>query len=188
MIDFGTYMIQRRGAGATDAQIKNEWAIYSSNIAQQQQQDLARQTAQAMNDRTAALEQQIAQSTAANQATIEKITSGFQSQLDATNQGYQGLLDKLTNMQVGYQNQIGQTIGGIETMIGQQQQQYQEQLARSANLARASVPTPAPSATAPTIGRLRRNVVGENASNMLANLQIFNRSATSNPLAGLQIT
>ena len=188
MMDFQNYLIQRRGSGATDAQIANEWRIYSANLQQQEQQDLARQTAQAMNDRTAALEAQIAQSTAANQATVEKITSGFQSQLDATNQGYQGLLDKLTNMQIGYQDQIGQTIGGIETMIGQQQRQYQEQLAKSANLARASVPMPAPSATAPTIGRLRRNVVGENASNMLANLQIFNRSAASNPLAGLQIT
>lgn len=187
-IDLQTYYVQRRAAGASDSQIQNEWQVYSAGIQQQQQQAQAMQITQSMNERTAALERQIAESTAANQATVEKITSGFQGQLAATNQGYQSLLDQLGGMQIGYQNKMQETISGIQGMIGQQQQQYQDQLAKSANLARASVPTPAPSAMAPTIGRQRKGVVGENASNMLANLQIFGRSAKSNPLAGLQIT
>lgn len=184
-IDFGQYRIQRLGAGATDRQIQNEWAIYSANLQQQQSMELARQTTEGLTRQTATIEQQLAEQQRANAATVQQLTSGFQNQLAATSQGYQSLLDQLAGMQVQYQEQMGQTLAGIEGSMKQQQQQYQEQLAKSANLARASVPMPAPSATAPTLGRAKRG--GENASNMLANLTIFNRPMPSNPLAGLQI-
>lgn len=184
-IDFGQYRIQRLGAGATDRQVQNEWAIYSANLQQQQSMDLARQTAEGMNRQTVAIEQQLAEQQRANQETVDRITSGFQGQLAATSQGYQSLLDQLGGMQIQYQDQMGQTLTGIQESMAQQQQQYQEQLAKSANLARARVPMPVPSATAPTIGRARRG--GENASNMLASLTILNRPMQSNPLAGLQI-